>query len=185
MELIKNIVKWESWNFASTCLIASFATFLPFDIVRFWLLPTTSIWYMLLYKIAQVGIIILIANALFFIEERAHRRTAVLASSIVFSVWLVIVGSNIFFGRFNLPEIVDKARYNGITYYIVADDLHFEPPWTTYHLTKWQALKSDSREIRFHGRLEIRYDEQTQVVTIVQVSQFESTEVIIYRDSDP
>jgi hypothetical protein len=77
-------------------------------------------------------------------------------------------------------KVVDFAKHNGATYYIVEFPVYFEPRTVEYGLTKWYGFfKHDSRGNWWPGIYEISYDEEMNLVSVVKMGR------LVYSDSTP
>jgi len=84
-----------------------------------------------------------------------------------------------------MPRVIDTAKYNRTTYYLVSYSTWPDAPWTLHQLTKWQGFFGyDSHDVGVSGSLEIRYDKKMQLVSVVKVFPT-NYERLIYLDSLP
>ena len=86
---------------------------------------------------------------------------------------------------FFMPKVIETAKYNNATYYLVAYPTWPDSPWTIYQLTKWQGFfRYDSHDVGIHGGFKIKYDQKMQLVSVVRVFSTRY-ERLIYLDSIP
>jgi hypothetical protein len=171
MEKAKNIFRWIYRNF----FFISFATFFPFYVRRFWLLPSKEglfsgiIWIFILVCIAVI------------LRIKKYPSWMVIS---LFVYFIFFSAANVLNIYFNVLRIDDYAKYNGVRYYIVSYPHYFDPPWRIYNFTEWSGLFRFKSQQIDHAGLKIRYDEKMGLVSLVSIG-FDGQEQLVFTDSDP
>jgi len=170
MKKIRNGLKWIFRNFFFIVI----ATYIITSIRAFWLLPNTEA---LPSAIIWTLINLLIALAVKAAKSRAYLRVFSLAILVIFlplNIWLIRDMLYI--------KVVDTAKYDGTTYYLVEHLDYSEPySWRDYSITKWHGLS----EYKSYGvgerRVEMMYDEKMKVVYVVNTEW----DKLVFLDSTP
>lgn len=174
MEKINKIFKWIFQNFFLLVIIALIIIYARW----FWLMPIAIhnlfprlLWFVVFGFIAMI------------LKTNKGRTNL---GKFLFAIMILFIAVNLLYIYFFMPKIVESAKYNDTTYYIVSDPNHLDPPWTTYYLTRWQGFfEFNSRMVSTRGGLELRCDEKRKVVSVVKVFSSGYERLIILDDEPP
>lgn len=170
MEKVKYGFKWVLQNF----FFIAIAIYLMVSTYEFWLLPHASA---LSGAIIWVLLNLIIATAYRVFRSRAYLGKALLAILVFFfslNAWQI--------HDMLYTKVVDTAKLNGTTYYLVEHLDYSEPiSWRDYSLTKWSGLFIYKSYGVGERRVEMRYDEKMKLVYVVNV-EWDS---LVFIDSTP